>query len=391
MRLRRLEPVLRRALTGPCRLPVGSTLLVAVSGGADSTGLLVALASLAREFGLTLHAAHLHHGLRGADADADLVHVRALCETHGVPLTSARWDCRARLRRRALTGEAGLRTLRREFLVTCARRWRACAIATAHTADDQLETLLMRLARGTGLTGMAGMRARHGAWLKPLLACARADIERDLTQHGVAWREDGSNATPAYTRNRIRHAVVPALLDAIGVAPGAPAARRAALARRAAALAHELGQAERTLAHASARALDRMLLDTRHGRALDARALSALPVALQRLTLRRAWRLMGPAALARPGEPAAPGLTVRHLEPLLRSLASDGARAETPLPIGWRALLERGSLRFVRPDARTPARASRSQRIAPPDARLRAPSVRAGIRPVAGTPVPRRS
>src|SRR5215831_4892350 len=196
MRLRRLEPVLRCALRGPCRLPAGSTLLVAVSGGADSAALLVALASLAREFGLALHAAHLNHGLRGADADADLQHVRGLCERFDIPLAAARWDCAARMRRRGLSGEAGLRTLRREFLLRCMRNAGAVAIATAHTADDQLETLLMRLARGAGLTGMAGMRARHGVWLKPLLHATRADVERDLRRHGLAWREDASNATP---------------------------------------------------------------------------------------------------------------------------------------------------------------------------------------------------
>src|SRR5262252_8587173 len=137
MRLRRLEPVLRRALRGPCRLPVGSTVLAAVSGGADSTALLVAMASLAREFGLAVRAAHLHHGLRGAAADADLAHVRGLCERFEIPLEAARWDCAARMRRRGLRGEAGLRVLRREFLLVAARRARATAIATAHTADDQ--------------------------------------------------------------------------------------------------------------------------------------------------------------------------------------------------------------------------------------------------------------
>src|SRR5262245_33035136 len=193
MRLRRLEPVLRCALRGPCRLPAGSTLLVAVSGGADSTALLVALSSLARESGLEIHAAHLHHGLRGADADEDLAHVRELCERLRVPLVAARWDCAARMRRRGTGGEAGLRELRREFLLTAARRAGAKAIATAHTADDQLETLLMRMARGTGLGGIAGMRARHGVWLKPMLQATRADVERDLRQHGLMWRDDASN------------------------------------------------------------------------------------------------------------------------------------------------------------------------------------------------------
>jgi tRNA(Ile)-lysidine synthase len=101
---------------------VGATVLVAVSGGADSTALLVAMASLAREFGLIVRAAHLHHGLRGADADSDLASVRELCERFRIPLEAARWDCAARMRRRGLRGEAGLRTLRREFLLAAAQR-----------------------------------------------------------------------------------------------------------------------------------------------------------------------------------------------------------------------------------------------------------------------------
>ncbi len=115
-RLRRIEPVLRRALGGPCALPPGSRLLVAVSGGADSVALLLGLRNLAREFSLSLDAAHLNHGLRGREADRDLDFVRGLCARLGVPLQAARWDCRARLRRRGLSGEAGLRALRREFL-----------------------------------------------------------------------------------------------------------------------------------------------------------------------------------------------------------------------------------------------------------------------------------
>src|SRR5262249_44864186 len=123
-------------------------------------------------------------------------HVRELCDRRAVPARGA-------------GGEAGLRELRREFLLTAARRVGAQAIATAHTADDQLETLLMRVARGTGLGGIAGMRARHGVWLKPMLQATRADVERDLRQHGLSWRDDASNASPAFLRNRIRHAAVP--------------------------------------------------------------------------------------------------------------------------------------------------------------------------------------
>ena len=155
-------------------------MLVAVSGGADSTALLLALHRLAPELGLELCAAHLHHGLRGRDADADLAFAGTLCRRLGVPLAAARWDARTRMRRRGLTGENGLRTLRREFLVAAARRAGAAAIATAHTADDQLETVLMRLLRGTGLTGLGGMRPRRSIrWLAgPPLAEHAPEFQR---------------------------------------------------------------------------------------------------------------------------------------------------------------------------------------------------------------------
>lgn len=234
MRLRRIEPILRRALRGPCRLPEGSRLLVAVSGGADSTALLVGLASVAREFGLSLSAAHLHHGLRGAEADGDLEFVRGLCERLGVPLEAGRLETEPPISGR-MTSEARLRTQRQFFLWGVAHRLGAAKIATAHTADDQLETVLMRLARGTGLRGLGGM-APAGSTLKPLLEATRYEIELDLRAAGIEWREDSSNASRAYLRNRLRHDVVPALLAAIAGPDAGPLAR-AKLARRAAATA----------------------------------------------------------------------------------------------------------------------------------------------------------
>jgi|KBSSwiStaDraftv2_1062776.scaffolds.fasta_scaffold89868_2 tRNA(Ile)-lysidine synthetase-like protein len=362
MRLRRLEPVLRRALGGPCRLPAGATVLVAVSGGADSTALLVAMRSLAREFGLSVRAAHLHHGLRGDDADADLLHVRELCERFQIPLQAARWDCAARMQRRGLRGEAGLRALRREYLLAAARRVGATAIATAHTADDQLETLLMRLARGTGLTGAAGMRARQGCWIKPLLHATRADVERDLRQHGLNWCEDASNDSPAFTRNRIRHGVVPALLEALH-APAAPAVvRRERLARRAAGLADELADASRVLERNAARVLARGLVETVEGPALDTRALAGLSPTSKRLVIARAWRLLGPVGAE------APGLTARHFGSFARCLAK--TRAEVALPEGWRAQIERSLLTFVPPAAGARAPRGGSRRAGRADARL---------------------
>ncbi len=337
MRLRRIEPILRRALRGPCRLPEGSRLLVAVSGGADSTASLVALSSIAREFGLELAAAHLHHGLRGTEADRDLEFVRALCARLGIPLQAARWDCRLRMRRAGLTGEDGLRRLRRRFLLAAARRASAIAIATAHTADDQLETVLMRLARGTGLAGLGGMRERHGAWIKPLLGATRLDIERDLRANSLAWGEDSSNETRLWLRNRVRLAAVPALLAAIAPARATTPARadeaRAALARRVAGAAADARAADRLVGRMANRVLARNV--GRSPASLDARGWAKRPAALRQALLARLWREAAPGSS---------GLPRRHREALDALLASGRRRADLTLPGGGRAILVRGML-----------------------------------------------
>jgi tRNA(Ile)-lysidine synthase len=343
--LRRLEPLLRRALRGPCAITVGGRILVAVSGGADSTALLLGLRSVAPEFGLSLHAAHLHHGLRGAEADADLAFVRNLCARIEVPLTGARWDCRARMRRRGLSGQAGLRTLRREFLARVARRAGADVIATAHSADDQLETVLMRLLRGAGLTGLGGMSARRGGWVKPLLDAPRADIEADLAAIGQPWREDHTNRDLRYARSRVRHQVIPALLRALDPAlagpPGADgeagseaAARaRAGLARRTVAATRELRGARRLVARQSARILARVSRIHNGEIALDSRRLGSYPFVIQRTVLRLLWQ--------RPGH-AGQDLTQRHLNALQSLSATTRGGSRVDLPHGWWAERDRG-------------------------------------------------
>jgi tRNA(Ile)-lysidine synthase len=342
-RLRRLEPAVRRALRGPCRMESGEKLLVAASGGADSTALLLALHSLAAEHRIDLYAAHLNHGLRGAAADADQRFVASLCARLGIPLVAARWDARARLRRRGLSGEKGLRVLRREFLTAAAKRVGAGAIATAHTADDQLETMLLRLARGTGLRGLGAMRPRAGAWIKPLLAATRRDVEADLRRIGQDWRHDASNDDLAYARNRVRHVVVPQLLAlgrrGRGPQPGGAQARASAgtasLARRAAALAAEIRSAERALVR-SARELAAPV-GPAASVSWNAASLRHLPLATRFALYRRAWRTLA-------GRP--PALTREHLCQLDR-LARAG-RGTLALPGGYRANLADGLVLVAR-------------------------------------------
>ena len=333
-----MEPVLRRALRGPCAVPSGSSLLIAVSGGADSTALLLGLARLAAGFGLTLHAAHLHHGLRGPEADADLEHVRGLCARAGVPLLFARWNTARRMRARGISGQNGLRVLRREFLRAAARRTGARAVATGHTADDQLETLLMRLARGAGLAGLGGMRERHGGWIKPLLEATRDEIEADLVRAGIRWCEDRSNTDPAYLRNRIRHEVVPALVRAM--APGRPAGgARAALARHASEASREAREARIALADWTSLVLPGVYRIQGTEFELDSEGVAPYPIAARRLVLATLWQRL-PGAL--------PGLTRRHLESLDRLAMKGRPGSSVALPGGWVACRERGSLRFRR-------------------------------------------
>lgn len=303
-----------------------------MSGGADSIALLLGLSALVPALGYRLQAAHLHHGLRGAEADRDLEAVRALCRRLGVPLTAARWDCRSRMARLGLSGQAGLRTLRRRFLARAARSAGAAAIATAHTADDQMETVLLRLVRGTGLRGLAGMSVRRGGWLKPLLAVTRAEIEADLRAAGEPWREDRSNEDPAYERNRIRSEVIPALLAPAD--PGRAGAARAALARRFAAACDEVRSARRVVEAQATRILERTAGSSDGRITLDPRRLGSYPLAIQRAVLRQLWRRSGHRT----------GLTLRHLGALQSLIVARGGRSAVDLPRGWRAERDRGLL-----------------------------------------------
>jgi tRNA(Ile)-lysidine synthase len=330
-------------------------LLVAVSGGADSTALLLGLARVAPEFGLTLHAAHLHHGLRGADADADLEFVRGVCGRLQVPLAAARWDTRARLRRRGLSGQAGLRVLRHEFLARWAMRVGAVAIATAHTADDQLETLLMRLMRGSGLRGLGGIRPRHRGRIRPLLEATRADIEADLRKAGQGWREDASNRDLRYARNRVRNSVVTAMAaaadtDRVGEA-------RARLARRAAEATRELRSAHGALRVWATRVYRGIARIQGDAVALDSRKLGTYPYAVRRLILQRSWTRLAPDGV---------GLTDRHYRSLDRLLCGRRGGARVDLP-GVVAEYRHGWMTFAR--VPSPPRRSRSRPSRGPRAR----------------------
>ena len=211
----------------------GERCILAVSGGADSTALLCLFRELAEQLSVELRVVHINHGLRGAEADGDENFVRELCRKSGLPFRAVSVDVKKLAAEKHLSTEEAARILRYEALENEAARWDAEAaqwdaesarwdakaarqmpavIAVAHHKEDHAETILMQLARGSGLRGVAGMAARRGRIIRPLLELSRGEIEAYLREAGMTWRTDSTNADTAYTRNRVRHDILPLLV-----------------------------------------------------------------------------------------------------------------------------------------------------------------------------------
>ncbi len=205
----------------------GKRILCAVSGGADSMCLLYLLSSR----GFDVAAAHFEHGIRGAESLRDRDFVAGWCRENGIPFLTESGDTPAFAAQRGCGLEQAARELRYAFLFRAAASFGADCIATAHTMDDNAETLLFHLVRGSGGTGLGGIPPQRGRIVRPLLGVTRAEVERFLAENAVPFVEDSTNGSDDYTRNLLRHRVVPALRE-INPRFAEAAARTAALARR---------------------------------------------------------------------------------------------------------------------------------------------------------------
>ena len=192
-------------------LPVGALVLCAVSGGADSMCLLHRLHCLAPEWGFSLACAHFNHNLRGREALRDEEFVRAWCVEHDVPFFVGSADVAAEAVRLGKGIEETARILRYDFLNQTASQCGAARIATAHTANDNAETMLLHLVRGAGLAGLTGIPPRRGSIVRPLLTTTRAEVEEYCAANSLMYVEDSTNSDETYTRNFLRHQVVPLL------------------------------------------------------------------------------------------------------------------------------------------------------------------------------------
>jgi tRNA(Ile)-lysidine synthase len=190
----------------------GAPVLVAVSGGADSVALLHVLAELRAPFGLSISVAHLNHSLRGGDSDEDAAFVARLAARLGVECREETVEVRELASAEGRSLEDAGREARRRFLLRAASAMGCAAIATGHHADDQAETVLLRLIRGAGVRGLAGIEpVTADGFVRPLIECRRSELRRYLDVRDIPYREDSSNLDTSFTRNRVRHELIPLL------------------------------------------------------------------------------------------------------------------------------------------------------------------------------------
>lgn len=185
----------------------GTKMLVAVSGGPDSVCLLDVLVNLRQKYGWELRVVHVNYGLRGEESDAEEALVRRLAKQYSVPCSVLR----PRADKDQANLEEKLRNIRYAFFERLRKRYRLDVVAVAHTLDDQAETLLLRLMRGSGLLGLRAMRPKHGTVIRPFLFTDRSAILQYLQMKQLSFRLDSSNVEKRFTRNRVRHDLLPFL------------------------------------------------------------------------------------------------------------------------------------------------------------------------------------
>lgn len=323
-------------------LAPGDRVGVALSGGADSVALLRLLLDLRRELGIVLSAVHFNHKLRGADSEEDESFVAGLAEHYKLEFHCASGDVAQHAAEEHLSLETAARKLRYRYFRSLLVEGKLTRIATAHTLDDQAETVLLRMVRGAGTRGFAGIfpqlsvpssqfseigKPRATAIVRPLLSVRRKNLEVYLATIGQTWREDQSNRDLRHARNRVRHEILPRLERDLNPAVREVLAEAAEIARAEEEYwqrkTHELLQAG-------------WQGGTGQGR-LKTCTLADLPLALQRRVVRAAAEGLGLR------------LEFRHVEEILSLLAKEPEPAGSAvLPDGWTVSLRRGELRFGR-------------------------------------------
>lgn len=206
-----MDNKIRETISRYNMLDKGDTVVVGLSGGADSVALLHILLSFREEYGLTVTACHINHNLRGAESDSDEEFVKNLCQRLNVPLERVSINVKDNSSPHESLEETARKLRYKEFERICKQN--NAKLATAHTASDNAETVLINMLRGTGTKGLSGIPPLRDYIIRPLIRCSREEIEEYCQKNGLSFVTDSSNLTDDYTRNKIRHNIIPLLKE----------------------------------------------------------------------------------------------------------------------------------------------------------------------------------
>ena len=306
--------------------------IVGVSGGADSMCLLFVMLSLRSRLNMTVTAVHIHHGLRGAEADADEAFTKAFCQVQDIECVIFRTDIRAMAHREKLTEEEAGRKYRYMCFEQVRAQKHAACIAVAHHQDDQAETVLFNLARGSGLAGLSGIAPVSDKIIRPLLCLNRREIEALLEENHIDFCTDRTNFDTNYTRNKIRHQVLPFFTEEINSETVAHISKTAVNVR--AVLEYIRQQAEEALSCVSLQ---------NQPQTLQCRLFLQHPEIIQKEML-RSWLDRHTGSLK--------DITEKHIEAII-DLAKNQSGRRIHLPYGWIAVRsgEGMTLKYVKENA----------------------------------------
>ena len=326
-----LVQAVRRSLDSACLSRPGVTAVAALSGGPDSVALLDALLRATKKSGMRVVAAHLDHALR-PDSGADARFCEELCDRMKVGLRSGRTRPSAKALREGGLEEAA-RLTRYSFLRRVAREENASAIILGHTLDDQAETVLMRLMRGSGSLGLSAMKPWDGELLRPLLDTRRDAVMAHISAYRLPYRSDPSNTDTTFIRNRVRHELLPLLA-----------------ARFNPNIAEALGRTARTLfeehsalREVAAQLLDRAAASSVEGTALELSVLKSAPEGLAKTALREALRRFGGLR----------SVSFVHVDRLFGLVTQGRGGSSLPLPGSRTAMVRQGRLILTGKDPST--------------------------------------
>ena len=289
--------------------------IVGLSGGADSVCLLFMLKKLQRMYGIKIHAVHINHGLRGEESDGDAGFVKALCERIEVSYKIFNYDIKSMAEQKGISIEEMGRIARYEAFLSEMDRVGGSKIATAHHMDDNAETMLFNLFRGTGIRGLAGISPYRDNIIRPLMCLTRKEIEEYLETIGEPYRNDSSNFSDDYTRNKIRHNIVSYAKENI----------MENVTSHMFDTAKQLKQVDSYLRKQALKCVDRIVQYQPYITLIEKEAFKKTDPALKSYVLAIAWEKTAPNELP---------LTRRHLE-AVAMLADENSGKDVCLPNNW--------------------------------------------------------